>query len=75
MLSMYGGHGNDPHFVPVAYSLLPFLSSLPACRNSGLESAWVYRVRFEIGAYTCLSSWINYYEIASQYNTYQSDVK
>ena len=26
-------------------------------------------------AYTCLSSWINYYDIASKYNTYQSDVK
>ena len=38
MLSVYGGHGKDPHFVPVAYSKLPSLSSLPACRNSGLES-------------------------------------
>lgn len=41
MLSVYGGHGKDPHFVPVAYSKLPFLSSLPACRNSGLESTHI----------------------------------
>ena len=41
MLSVYGGHGKDPHFVPVAYSKLPFLLSFPPCTNSGLESTQI----------------------------------
>jgi hypothetical protein len=32
----YGGHGNDPHFAPVAYSKLSLLLISPPCRNSGL---------------------------------------